>query len=222
MLTVEDCLQELDLLSTKPAKDAQGNVFEITNAWDRRFVEDVANHSRAGQAISTAQGELAIKLIQRYRDHLIVVGYPAQSVDLLIATPHYARTPYQSTHLPREVRYAGDNKLVFRCKYNSGIIEDIKRLKGINHFTAVQYPTFNRDHKLWIVDVNQGNWEKVMDVIKRHRFHFDDTVANYFLEVANSLSQQSSVEADPAGIKVTVRNDDFLSAWASGVAGLEG
>ncbi len=222
MLTVEECLKELDLLSARPVKDQQGNVFEISNTWDRRFVEDVAAHAANGQAISTAQGDLAVKLIQRYRDHLIVVGIAPQSIDLLIAQPNYARVPYQSTNLPREVRYGGDNKLVFRCKYNSGVIDDIKKLKGTNHFQAIPYPTFNRDHKLWIVDVNSGNWEKVMDVIKRHRFHFDDTVADYFLEVANSFSLKSDAVVDGDTITVKVRNDDFLGAWLNGIEALEG
>jgi len=221
MLTVEECLKELNLLASIPRKDQQGNVYEITNTWDRRFIEDVSSHAAAGQAISTAQGELAIKLIQRYRDHLVQIGIVAQSVDLLIQTPHYAQPPYQSTNLPREVRYAGDNKLVFRCKFNSGVIEDIKKLKGGNHFASLQYPTFNRDHKLWIVDVNANNWEKAMDVIKRHKFAFDDQVTNYFLEVSNSLSQKSSVSVEGDQMTVVVRNDDFLAAWISGVASLE-
>lgn len=221
MLTVEDCLRELNLLTYKPVAQS-GQAFQITNTWDRRFVEDVAGHIAAGQSISTAQGELAIKLIQRYRDHLIVAGFQPAAVDSLIQAPVYARTPYQSVNLPREVRYAGNNKLVFRCKFNGGVVEDIKRLKGTNCFTDVIYPHYNREHRLWIVDVNSDNWEKVMDIIKRHRFEFDETVTEYFLEVANSFGEKSSATATQDSIEIVARNDEFLASWIAGIEALEG
>jgi len=221
MLSVENCLRELNLLIDVPVKDSSGNTYKISNTWDRRFIEEVNGHAAKGQPLSTAQGTLALKLIQRYRDHLITVGVATSSVDALIATPFYDRTPYPSTNLPREVRYAGDNKLVFRCKYNSGVIEDIKALKGINHFTPHPYPMFNHGNKLWIVDVNRRNWEKAMDVINRHKFSFDDAVASYFHQVSNSMNQLSSAEADDGVITVTARDDDFLSAWAAAMNALE-
>lgn len=221
MLTVEDALEALDAISHMPVRDTSGNVLEISNTWDRRFVNDVWQHCQNSQAISTSQGEVLIKLIQRYRDHLIAFGFVAQSLDLLIQTPTYKRTPYQSSHLPREVRWAGGNKLVFRCKYNGGVIEDIKKLKGVNHFLTHPHPMWFKEHKLWIVDVNSGNWERVMDVIKRHRFGFDDAVANYFMEVTNSFQAASEATTEPDCIKVTVRNDDFLDSWLTGLTQLE-
>lgn len=221
MLSVEDCLEALDSIAANPVRDAQGNVYEISNSWDSRFVNDVWQHCRNGQAISTSQSEVLIKLIQRYRDHLIEYGIIAPSLDQLLITPTYKRTPYQSSHLPREVRYAGKNKLVFRCKYNSGVIEDIKKLKGTNHFLDRPNPSWLKEHKLWIVDVNSGNWERVMNVIQRHRFDFDDTVAQYFMEVSNSLNTRSGAETHDDHIVVTARNDDFLDSWLSGLVSLE-
>lgn len=221
MLSVEDCLEALNAIAQQPVRDASGNIYEINNTWDQRFVNDVWTHCENGQAISTSQSEIVIKLIQRYRDHLIEFGIIAPSIDQLLITPHYKRTPYQSSHLPREVRWAGKNKLVFRCKYNSGVIEDIKKLKGGNSFLPHPTPVWVKEHKLWIVDVDSKNWERVMDVIKRHRFHFDDTVANYFLEVSNSLNQLSRAETKDDHIEVTARNDDFLDSWLNGLVNLE-
>ena len=213
MLTVEECLKNLEAVCHAPVVDQQGNVFEITNTWDRRFISDVAEHSRNGKAVSTAQSSVVLKLIDRYRDHLSVRGIARTEVDQLINFPQYARPPYQSTVLPREVRWAGDNKLVFRCKYNAGIIEDIKKLKGTNHFLPHHYPMFFREQKLWIVDVNSGNAEKTMDVIKRHKFDFDDAVAQFFLDIENGKGRRSEILTDGESIQITVRNDDLLNSW---------
>jgi len=162
-----------------------------------------------------------LKLVQKYRDHLIESGISESNLDGLLTLPVYEKTPYQSTKLLREVRYAGDNKLVFRCKFNAGIIEDIKKLKGSNHFQCQVYPLFLRDSKLWVVDINSGNWERAMDIIKRHNFGFDDQVANYFLEVSNALNGTSAIEVEDTVIHITVRNDDFLDSWVNGLVKLE-
>lgn len=222
MLTVEECLKGLDKLVNHPVKDRAGNVYKISNTWDARFVNDVATHYRNGKAISTAQGEIAVKLIQRYRDHLIELGFHEQNVDALIALPIYEREPYQSTFLPREVRYAGDSKLVFRCKFNANVVEDIKRLKGVNHFLSHPHPLWLAEHKLWVVDVNSANRERVIDVISRHNFQFDDTVAQFLMEATNAVSESSSVAMEGDQIKVVVRNDDFLAAWVNAVRVMEG
>lgn len=213
MLTVEDCLRNLEAVCQTPVTDRQGNTYEITNIWDIRFIGDVAEHSINGKAISTAQSSVVLKLIDRYKDHLVARGLQLTQIDQLIAFPQYTRPPYESTVLPREVRWAGDNKLVFRCKYNAGIIEDIKRLKGTNYFLPHQYPMFFRDQKLWVVDVNSGNAEKTMDVIKRHKFDFDDAVAQFFLDIENGKGQRSECVTDGQTIAVTVRNDDLLNSW---------
>lgn len=221
MLTVEDCLKRLEAVCHKPSKDQHGSVFEITNTWDRRFISDLAGHSSNGKPISSSQGLIALKLIDRYKDHLVHRGLAQSDLDLLIAVPQYAQTPYQSTLLPREVRWAGDNKLVFRCKYNAGIIEDIKKLKGNNHFLPHHYPTFSMAQKFWVVDINSGNAEKAMDVIKRHNFAFDDAVAEFFMNIENSKGRRSEVVADGNVISVVVRNDNLLNAWLNAIQILE-
>jgi hypothetical protein len=220
MITVETCLKKLEGICLRPVADPSGQIFEITNVWDRRFLGDVAEHSRNGKAISTAQSAVVLKLIDRYRDHLLCCGLTAGELDQLLAFPRYAIPPYQSTLLPREVRWAGDNKLVFRCKYNAGIIEDIKKLKGENHFLPQFFPTFSKE-KLWLVDVNSENYQKVMDVIKRHRFSFDDTVAEFFMNIENSRGQRSDVIVDGDTISVVVKNDSLLNGWLNAIKNLE-
>lgn len=220
MITVEDLLHKLEVICRHPLTRFEG-IAEITNTWDRRFICDVYDHVAGGEAISTAQSDIVIKLIERYRAVMVAYGSTDSEISALIAFPQYRRPPYQSEVLPREVRWAGDNKLVFRCKYNQGVIEDIKRLRGTNHFLLHPYPMWFKEHKLWVVDVNGGNHEKVMDVIKRHKFAFDDAVANLFLEIENGRGKRSDIQVTQDTIVVTARNDDFLNAWLNALQTLE-
>ena len=220
MLTVEICLNRLEDIIEFPPTSGH-IVHEITNTWDQRFIRDVAKHVTNGFAISTSQSAIVLKLIDRYKDHLIAAGVQSSALDQLLVCPQYSKAPYQSVELPREVRWAGDNKLVFRCKYNQGVVEDIKRLKGGNTFLPHQFPIFNREQKLWIVDVNVGNYDRVMDVIKRHRFAFDDAVTEFFFEIENGKDQPSVIEATEQNIVVTVRNDEFFNAWLNTLKALE-
>lgn len=221
MLSVEDCLEALEESTWYNAHTGLPDATEITNNWDRRFISDVSNFTLSGKALSTAQGTIALKLIERYRSILERKGIKSSSIDILLSQPHYRLPPYQSTILKREVRWIGNNKLVFRLKKNPGIIEDIKRLKGTNYFIPSGFPMFNRQHSMWLVDVNSGNLSQVMDVIKRHRFEFDDDVAQYFMEVSNAMGQQSTAHIENNSIDVTVKDDDFLDSWLNAIGCLE-
>lgn len=220
MLTVEYCLHRLEDICGNPILLPSGLGLEITNAWDRRFIADVSQHVANGSAISTSQSSIVLKLIERYQDHLVADGTAKSSIDQLLLMPQYKKPPYQSVELPREVRYAGDNKLVFRCKYNQAVVDSIKALKSDRLFNTYNYPAFIREHKLWLVEVNGRNYETVMDVIKRHKFHFDDDVANYFLEIENTKDQPSNIVADEETIEVNVRNDAFLQNWLNALQAL--
>ena len=220
MLTIEYCLEKLDEINWDPPVGQLGVTLDISNTWDRRFISDVCFHSRQTKPITTAQGELAIKIITRYRDHLIAAGETAAEIDALIALPIFRIPPHASTVVPREVRWIGNSKLAFRCKYNAMIIEELKKLKGVNHYDE-GYPAFNREWKLWIIDINSGNWERAMELIRRHRFAFDSSVEQFFLECANSNQTLSSAEIDGDQIKIEVRNDDLLSCWMNNLIDLE-
>jgi hypothetical protein len=220
MLTVEECLEKLKRICDKPKVLGQVT-YEIKDNWDRQFIFDVVRRTYEGNAISTSQGEIVLRLVSRYKPHLHAVGLQIGDLDSVIQTPKYRKPPYQSAPLPREVRWAGDNKLVFRCKYNQNIVNDLKKCKGNNPFEE-RNPVFDHDNKLWIVDVNSGNWKSVMDVIKRYKFDFDDEVAQFFMEVSNAENQLSEAKVEDGRILVTVKDDSLLDSWLNCIKAMEG
>lgn len=217
MLTVEECLTTLHTLNETASTDS----IVVSNIWDRRFISDVAGYVDQGKAISTAQGDIAIKLISKYRHILVSCGLYDADIGMLLITPVYRIAPYQSTYLPREVRWAGNNKLAFRFKFNGPIKDDIKKLEGVNHFTGSSKPWFDRSNKLWIVDVNSGNYQSVMNFIQRYGFKVDSTVEQYFLAIVNSIGRPSTIEVVDENIVVVSHNDDFLDAWLQLIGPLE-
>lgn len=217
MLSIEDCLEQLDVINWDPPTDDEGKLLSITNTWDRRFISDVSFHTRMGKPISTAQGTLALKLIQRYHNELVHSAFADYQLQALQTTPHYRLAPHESTSFSREVRWIGDSKLAFRCKYNPSVGDDIKRVRSngihqINSNARGTGPRFVKDHKLWVVNVDTHNVERVMELIRRHCFKFDDAVAEFLTEVSNSKNTASSAQVTPEGIRVEVRDDEFLNA----------
>lgn len=217
MLSIEDCLEQLDVINWDPPTDSDGKLLSITNTWDRRFISDVSFHTRSGKPISTAQGTLALKLIQRYRNELTHSTFADYQLEALLNTPHYRHTPHESTNFSREVRWIGDSKLAFRCKYNPSVGDDIKKLRTsgihmVNSNIRGTGPKFVKDHKLWVVTVDTQNIERVMELIRRHCFKFDDAVAEFLTEVSNARANNSSAQVTATGIHISVRDDEFLNA----------
>ena len=219
-ITIEDCLEDLDEINWTPVPYC-GEILEITNTWDRKFISDVAYHTREGKAISTAQGTLALKLIDRYKKHLEIKGISASELASFLENPEYRKTPQVSVSSPREVRYIGDSKIVFRCRYNAMVIEDIKSLKSHSYFQISGKPKFNGNHKVWVVSVDNSNVDKVMGIVRRHNFNFDDEVAEFFMEVINSKGKMSELSIDSDQILVHCRNDEFLMLWANDLLRME-
>ena len=219
MITIEDCLEDLDEINWNPVPYC-GEVLEITNFWDRKFISDVAYHTREGKALSTAQGTLALKLIMRYKKHLEIKGMIASELSSFLENPEYRKTPQISVASPREVRYIGDSRVVFRCRYNAMIVEDIKSLKNYSYFQSNGKPKFNGDYKVWIVFVDNSNVDKVMNIVRRHNFNFDDEVAEFFMEVVNSKGKTSEISVSEE-ITIYCRNDEFLMLWINDLLRME-
>lgn len=213
MLSIEDCLELLDVINWDPPADDEGTLLSITNTWDRRFISDICYHTRTGKAITTAQGALALKLINRYRIQLAAYGVTAAQLDALAHAPQYRLPPHTSVSVPREVRWLGNSVLAFRSKYNNVVTEDIKKLRVDNPFNPTSTVYFHKEDKLWLVEVQSRNVDRVIEVIRRHGFAFDDAVAEFLMEVSNSLEQPSSAEIVDGAIRVHVRNDMFLNEW---------
>ena len=222
MYTIEDLLEALDSVAQRPPADKNGNRIEIKAPWDRRFFSDVGYKTREGNCLSTGQGAIAIKLIHRYTEQLVLAGFEADSIKTLVHSPVYRKIPYQSTKLPREVRYIGNRKLAFRSKFNPNILADIKKLKtSTRPFVGQRYPFFNKPHQVWIVEVGERNLEKVIEFIRRYKFGFDSGVEQFLTDCTNAKDNKTKIELSEGMIKITLKNDEWMASWLDSIFTVE-
>jgi hypothetical protein len=220
MITVEDLLEKLDeLLWTPPC--INGEKMEIKTSWDRRFISDVSNYTREGKCLSTSQSVLGIKLIKRYIQHLVVSGFEQNTIETIINSPVHRLQPYQSSNIRREVKYIGDNKLVFRFKYNPSIIDKLREIKHTNPYTGKIYPDFHSDLKLWVLEITIINYEKIMNIISDFKFDFDDDVVEFLMNFTNSKTTKSSAHINNGNIEVVVSGENMLNQLLNNIIELE-
>lgn len=219
MATVEDYLETLgeSLYSYyDPAHNSSGQ--SISASWDRQFISDLSSKTKEGKQLSTAQADIAVKLVNRYKRILIARDHIASEIEQCVGSPTYRKGLYQSTHLPREVRYAGQKRLLFRSKYNPTLVRELKGLKN----TGADVRFYNKDDaKIWVVEVNERNLEKIMEIIKTYKFGFDDEVTEFLTKCANAKEEKSEISFDETSLEivVTVKNDSFMASWIKELLG---
>ena len=231
MITIEDLLEELETIvktsvghASQRGRWGRSNyVNPVTSPADRKFLQDLADRTRNGGRFSTKQSFIARKIItkyarlfkderpQQFTDPELLV--PAEEVIAICQNPTYRQHPYQSIEIPREVRYIGNRKLAFKCKFAPQIIDRIKALKDSMGNTDTPYPHFHKSSKLWIVEVTENNIEKVMFLIKKFNFKFDDDVVQFLSDCSNANELQSTAVVDDDTIHVVVQHNSLLAKW---------
>lgn len=217
METVEDALELIFNLHLTKSK-----LFErvLSDPWYSRFISNVYMHVAENKPLSTEQARIVLKLVARLRPHLIEhrVAH-ADTIDRLLSHPVYRRLPYQSSNIPREVRYIGDNCVAFRFKYNDVILEAIKSLRKKNEYFADDLTRFDFTARVWIVRVTRDTLDPIFKIIKEHRFQFDDATLDYLTLASNSKGKPSTFVYDPESgrIVANVCDNEIVATWVRNV-----
>lgn len=210
MMYVEDLLRGLALLVA-----AQN----IRDGWLTNFISNVTMHVNNGHPLSTKQSEIICK---NASNHLASLAKALRSsrddVTAAIQSPRHKQQPYASANIPREVRYLGMNKLAFRCKRDPTVVADIKALTAKQSFINSRSSlgatsTWHNEHRVWVVQVVNENLDQVFEVIRRHKFNFDQDTAEYLTVCTNSKSQASTfvMDDDEQIVYVNVCNNQLLA-----------
>lgn len=194
--------------------------------WYSDFIESVTGHVVYGKALSTYQASTVLKLLKRAEPMLVEHGYVQDGqITKLISYPIYNKMPYESSNMPREVRYVGDNMLAFRFKFNDTLIKEFSSLRMKSGHVingGPRKPTsdnafFHKTLRLWFVRVNRDTIQSIMSIIKRYRFDFDDATVDYLALAENSKSEESTFVYDPESemIVANVCDNEIISMWVS-------
>ena len=237
MITIEDLLEELEIISTyqyvgRKSGFRRMGVNPVSSPADRKFIQDLTSRTRQGGKFSTKQAFIACKIIKKYArlfsegrtnndDTVLVLLVP--EIIALCENPNYRVVPYQSTNVPREVRYLGNRKLGLKCKFSPQIIDRIKALKDHTCPLSADFPYFNKKYRIWVVDVTEKNIDSITGLISRFNFMFDDKVVQFLTDCENSVSKTSTViiNDEQNVIHVIVNNNNLLAGWLNDVLQIE-
>lgn len=219
MRTVEDGLE----LIVEQMERAGSQAFDglLGDAWTRSFLESVGDRVASAHALSTQQGVISLKLIDRVAGRLIGMGLTTdEEVKRLVLHPAYRITPYPSSNVPREVRHMGDDRFGFRFKWNMQIVRDIKNLAN---FGMACRPWFDAQYSIWLVPVSRVTLDPMMRVIAQHRFGFGEDVVAYLerCEALRDLPSRFDVDEQTGLLLATVHDNILLASWALHVEGGE-
>lgn len=212
MKSIEDCIETLDSMVAKfsfAPSPASLLAQEVISDWDQKFIASVCSHTRIGSALSSAQGEIAIKILRKYVE--LFPGSDQPSVERLIATPHYRKPFFKSISVAREVRWTGGTTLLFRFQYNDGLLSQLKILPTEMDELTPKYPI--KGQKMWRITVDNSNHKEIMRFIQNHNFGFDDDVLRMFMNIENNLDKKSEIRVVDGEIQVDINNDVMAALW---------
>ena len=204
MIYVEDLLRGLGILV------AAGT---ITESWPTNFINNVTFHVNAGYGLSTSQARIILKMAENHLSSIASsLRVKRDDIKYAVEHPQYRKPPYQSTNVPREVRYIGMNKLAFRFKRDPVVTSDLKSLNIKQPFTEEKV-IWHQEHKLWVVPVFDENLDGIMDVIRRHKFKPDQGVLEYLTLCTNSRKVSSTFALDDAEetLYINICNNPLLA-----------
>lgn len=213
---VEDALQKLYVAVI------QDDLFlsELPDKWAFNFTINVSRFVTRGNPLSTEQGRIILKLFDRVLPFLIANGRVSEGeARALLNEPVFAKEPFKSANIPREVRFLGDNLLGFRFKLNDIILADIKAIRKC--FVDPKQVRFDRPSRIWIIPLTENSYLPVMQLIKKHRFQFDDAVAEFIAESKLMKSEPASVAMDDDFIAIRVFGNSLLSWHLKAILGGE-
>lgn len=163
----------------------------IKGAWYVDFICNVQGYVDGGGCLSTNQGATLLKIATSNTNALAGhFGISSAMMKQFIDHPTYRMTPYQSTSVPREVRYLGGDQLAFRFKADRTVTDDLKALK-MPQDVIPSRPKWNDHYRVWVVAVTSSNLEKIMALIRKHKFSFDETAMEYIWLCENSRTADS-------------------------------
>jgi hypothetical protein len=202
----------------------------LDDEWYRKFITSVSDHITAGKSLSTRQSDTILRLIERVRAPLVRLGIATDDdIDRMLKQPEHRRALYESRHIPREVRYLGDNLLGFRFKHPHEIIDRIKATgiplvttwgdTGNYRIGLLPPPRFDWDYKIWIVPVHRHCLKAIIEIIWEFRFAVDNTVLDYLHLAEHSIDQPSAIGLIDGVILANVCDDPLLAAWMTEIAG---
>ena len=154
--------------------------------YDVSIVESMAASTLwNNQAYTDKQGELAVKLVLKYRRQFATHGIDVAHVE---TTPVF-RTPLRTIDRSRRIWREGDDILV-KFPYDQQLIEDMRKLKD----TGQGRSKWGNETKVWTLGVTEYNVNFIVTWGQAYKFEIDDSIIDLFNLLLSCESQPYEIK----------------------------
>lgn len=163
--------------------------------YDVKIVESMANASVwSNMALTDRQGELALKLVEKYRRQ-----YAGQGIDItaIIENPQWRR-PLRKVDRTQRI-WLEEGQVRIKFPYNQNWIDDIRKFKEVSQGHA----EWNHGEKYWSLGLTEYNVNWVVAWGETWKFDIDSVVQELYNKILLA-------ETEPYAITLVQREDRFI------------
>lgn len=161
--------------------------------YDVNIVASMADSTLWSQAALTEkQGELAVKLVIKYRKQ-----FASNGIDVTPVENPVFRKPLRVVDKSRRI-YLQDDQIILQFPYDKMMIEDVQKFKAISQGKA----KFNTEFKQWRIAYTEYNLNWVIAWGQTYKFEIAD-------ELLKMFDRMLAVEDTPYGMKLVQTQDGF-------------
>lgn len=164
--------------------------------YDVKILESMSIHVTAGNPLTDRQGELAIKLVLKYRRQLA-----SNSIDISpVETPTW-RMPLRKMDYSRRL-YIDDNRIHVRFPYGIDLIENIREFAK----TSQGFCKFNKTSKEWEVGLSEYNLNWMYTWAEVNQFEISDPIRSLMSKIVTVEAAGYAIELCVDHGQLTIRN----------------
>jgi len=165
--------------------------------YDTQIVDSMANNTMFGTALTDRQGELAVKLILKYRRQFTKLGIDVASIE----NPVY-RIPLRVIDRSKLIFLEENNKIAVKFPYDSDLIKLVQEYKTKSQ-GSVQ---FNKKNKTWYLGLTEYNINWVMAWGHSMEFEISPEIKILFDQIIECEKQPYEIKLIKSSKGYTITN----------------
>jgi hypothetical protein len=183
--------------------------------YDVNIISNMSSSSGNGNALTDKQGDLAVKLILKYRRQLSAVGIDITPVDC--EHPPF-RKPLRVVDRTRAV-YIDNGKIILQFPYDTKLIDGIRELAKLSQGRW----TFDKTTRKWILSLTETNVVAAGGFAKINGFEISPEFSSIEKTITDCESIPYAIELQKIENQFTVTNADknLLQYINDNIGGLE-
>lgn len=181
--------------------------------YDVQVIESMCNQALTGQALTERQGELACKIILKYKRQLLQKGVDVSPVE----SPQW-RTPLRKMDYSQRA-YIQDDTIILKFPFNNQLIDSVREFTKTSQGSA----KWNKDNKSWDIALTEYNLVWVVTWANFHQFEIDPAMRSLMDLITETESTEYAIElyvTDDGGVDIRNAADSLRNYIEEHLGGL--